>query len=777
MIIDANGNTYGFEYDSLGRKIRQTENLMDSESGISVLFSWKFEYDPNGNLVKSTDAETQEISLKYDEINRLGSKQIEETGTDEIHSYHYDYDLPSGGSFPIGRLSAVRGCNGQKECLNDNQRKKFSKAYQYDARGRVSRESTFIKGNGQKETIFEYDPSDRIIGLTYPNGGAKIGYKYDVGGNLSVIGPPDCLQESTGSNSCYLKEANYNDQSVIRRAVFGNNTYIRNTYYDASEGKEATDSCSGTRLTYRLKSTQLFNSINPDDPELPPDSTPAGAVRHTYLRTSLEFGYDMVGNICQNQLKAILVDEEGIPIDDNELNLSYQYDNLDRLIGVSSLNTSEYSAKKYEYDKVGNITKKNGQRFKYKLGNRLLAAQGEFSNASYDKNGNVISRINQDSNILGYDFDGFGNLVSVKNEDGNVVESYSYDENGRRFKKENFSSKTTYYYYNRYYGEELHEEDSTKNKRRNHYFIEDQRFMTEEDPQGEKKYYFRDHLGSALRLTGSLGQIRGANWYTPFGEKIDLTSIDTNSSENRLDSPYKYTGKELDATDFYYYESRYYDPVIGRFISRDTIFPDIYDPQQLNQYAYARNNPVKFNDPDGHVIRLAAQKGLQLGSLGLKSLVSVANGGLGPATKGHSVQNVAGKSRFGGNPEISLGGVVRDNSGAIIVGANALDLGATILSGDLEGSIEGAAGLAKDIHNLSQGKNPELPNQQDLIDQAISIATDIIDSKIDGFGDAFSAGQQGAGFITNIIDSVNQNSPSTSAEKNDNEEEEEGEGR
>jgi RHS repeat-associated protein len=63
---------------------------------------------------------------------------------------------------------------------------------------------------------------------------------------------------------------------------------------------------------------------------------------------------------------------------------------------------------------------------------------------------------------------------------------------------------------------------------------------------------------------------------------------------------YKYTGKEQDATGLYYYGARYYDPRVGRFGTADTVLPDVYDPQQLNRYAYARNNPIRLVDPDGH---------------------------------------------------------------------------------------------------------------------------------------------------------------------------------
>jgi pyocin large subunit-like protein len=33
--------------------------------------------------------------------------------------------------------------------------------------------------------------------------------------------------------------------------------------------------------------------------------------------------------------------------------------------------------------------------------------------------------------------------------------------------------------------------------------------------------------------------------------------------------------------------------------------PDPYDPQALNRYSYAQNNPVRYNDPSGHYIETA----------------------------------------------------------------------------------------------------------------------------------------------------------------------------
>jgi len=51
-----------------------------------------------------------------------------------------------------------------------------------------------------------------------------------------------------------------------------------------------------------------------------------------------------------------------------------------------------------------------------------------------------------------------------------------------------------------------------------------------------------------------------------------------------------------------YYEARYYDAVLGRFTQADTVVPAPGNPQALNRYAYALNNPLRYTDPTGHTI-------------------------------------------------------------------------------------------------------------------------------------------------------------------------------
>jgi RHS repeat-associated protein len=60
-----------------------------------------------------------------------------------------------------------------------------------------------------------------------------------------------------------------------------------------------------------------------------------------------------------------------------------------------------------------------------------------------------------------------------------------------------------------------------------------------------------------------------------------------------------FTGQRLDTTGLYYYNARYYDPEIGRFISADTIVANPANPQYFNRYSYVLNNPLKYTDPSG----------------------------------------------------------------------------------------------------------------------------------------------------------------------------------
>jgi RHS repeat-associated protein len=86
--------------------------------------------------------------------------------------------------------------------------------------------------------------------------------------------------------------------------------------------------------------------------------------------------------------------------------------------------------------------------------------------------------------------------------------------------------------------------------------------------------------------------------YLPFGE-TRLGSVPTDKL---------FTGQRLDGTGLYYYNARYYDPTIGRFISADTVIQNPANPQCFNRYSYCLNNPLKYRDPSGHTVTFADEK-------------------------------------------------------------------------------------------------------------------------------------------------------------------------
>jgi RHS repeat-associated protein len=102
-----------------------------------------------------------------------------------------------------------------------------------------------------------------------------------------------------------------------------------------------------------------------------------------------------------------------------------------------------------------------------------------------------------------------------------------------------------------------------------------------------------DQLGSASLMTDGGGNEVGQARYKPFGEK--------RSEWNAYFSDRKFTGQREEAgIGLYDYGARFYSPLLGRFISADSIVPGAGNPQALNRYSYVLNRPLSMIDPTGH---------------------------------------------------------------------------------------------------------------------------------------------------------------------------------
>jgi len=81
-------------------------------------------------------------------------------------------------------------------------------------------------------------------------------------------------------------------------------------------------------------------------------------------------------------------------------------------------------------------------------------------------------------------------------------------------------------------------------------------------------------------------------------------------------NPWRYRGKYTDrATGFIYMQTRYYDPVVRRFINPDNymLLPLLAMTGELNMQAYALQNPITYQDPTGQA---AISKGMKLAIAG-----------------------------------------------------------------------------------------------------------------------------------------------------------------
>ncbi len=251
----------------------------------------------------------------------------------------------------------------------------------------------------------------------------------------------------------------------------------------------------------------------------------------------------------------------------------FGYDFLDRIDYASG----PYTAKTWEYNQIGNITEMNGMTYNYGTKPHAVTSVGT-ATYTYDANGNMTSRGSNGQTIV-WNVEN----MPVAIGDGSGTSTFVYDGDGSRVLKT--ENGQTILYVNKYF-----EKNLTTGEETCYYYLGGKRIAYKKD--GEIEYTHNDHLGSTSVTTDSDGDDLATVKYFPFGgARPDSDAPNTAKL---------FTGQRLDQTGLYFYNARYYDATIGRFISADTIVPDIYNPQAWNRYSYCLNNPLKYVDPSGH---------------------------------------------------------------------------------------------------------------------------------------------------------------------------------
>ena len=264
--------------------------------------------------------------------------------------------------------------------------------------------------------------------------------------------------------------------------------------------------------------------------------------------TSYIYTYDTAGNILTSS--------------DGEETHEYSYGNSE----WRDLLTA-YDGQEISYDGCGNpVSYYDGSSFTWTQGRRLAGyANGDTDiSYAYDMAG-VRSRKTVGSTT--YNFTTLSGLVTRQEWDGNSID-FVYDENNQPLAMK---------YNNTLY------------------------------------YYILNVQGDVIALADQNGTLIAKYTYDPWGKLLKVTPNGWLEEQNAYylkvaeANPLRYRGYYYDAeTGFYYLQSRYYDPAIGRFINADSYAStDAAGLLSTNMFAYCENDPVNGSDPNGEWIHIA----------------------------------------------------------------------------------------------------------------------------------------------------------------------------
>src|SRR5437763_17024106 len=181
----------------------------------------------------------------------------------------------------------------------------------------------------------------------------------------------------------------------------------------------------------------------------------------------------------------------------------------------------------------------------YNFNNQLTSWNG--ATLTYDNNGNLTG-----DGTNTYMWNARNQLVTIS---GSVSANFQYDAFGRRVSKT--INGTTQFLYD---GVNPVQEISGTSASANLLTGGVDEYFQRTDSAGGRNF-LTAALGSTLALADSTGTVQTSYTFEPFGNTTVTGSSTTNS--------FAYTGRELDGTGLYYYRARYYDPMIGRFVSED----------------------------------------------------------------------------------------------------------------------------------------------------------------------------------------------------------------
>ena len=675
-VTDAMGGTVSYAYDAGDRLI-----MMIGPTGATT----HHRYDATGQKIETSDPDMGRWRYAYDAFGRL-VKQID--AKEQVTTIEYDLlgrpvrkaqnDAASWweydtASHGIGKIASIRSADGYRE------------DYFYDEVGRQSRWVTTI-GNETFATTTQYDRLGRLARTYYPSGVA-IENIYDGNG--------------------FLKEI---------RDVRGGTTYW--TALDIDQLGRTTSELLGNRLTTR----RTFERETHRPRTIYVGEEKGGAI------LDLALDYDLVGNLTRRTERTGV--RPGQPISE-----AFEYDTLDRLVGMSRANGSR---ERYEFDAAGRITFKSGVgEYSYAPPVALTALPQEDVAArpfhavlathmgstrdtyGYDRNGNMVRG---PTGTFEYTAD---NRIKVLFANQNRWARFDYAPSGaryRQFSRTGFNAVETIYLgsYERvtnYAGPLTDARRGRLVRHRHHLSNIDGVFATIEtngeysdnlssltgiragQPTSEiprsviettKTWYLhKDQLGSVIKITDETARVAAAFWYDPWGKQTAAVRDPKEARPGqKLGASWHrgYTGHEhLERFALIHMNERVFSPVVAQFSSADPAEAQLGNTQSIGRYRYAMGNPLRYTDPTGL---------WDIGGAIVGGIVGFVTGGPGGAIAGFIIGGHDDTRRFIEENWKTIVIVAAVVAVTVLTGGAGAGMGYAILAGMAGGATGGALSAA-----------------------------------------------------------------------------------
>ena len=564
-----------------------------------------FAYDSIGNLTNWVDTVGRVTRYGYEATRKLTSI-VREMSDGAAVTNSLDYD-------ELFNVLTVR------DALN-----REAETYVLDDQDRAVA-ATNLEGQSMSVT---YDLGRYLSSVTRSDG-TTVQADYDSAGLLSELAYPGCtntyvylsngLLETAANESGTISNSYNGANRLVASSCAAPNSAVDYAYLPAGQVSDVTSAAGD--LTYGYDAAERVSEIAAPSGEFvftyDAHNGLAGCVSNEQSGISVRYGYsemDQVTNITWFGPSNEVLRSFGYGYDDARMitnvlresgqRSAYAYDSLDRLIAATlyASGGGVSNETSLEYDLVDNrtIMAENGVTNTYTLGggNRLASwgTDGE-STVAHDAAGNVTNASYGDGRSLALSWNGRYQLTEVRTN-GVAAETYQYDALGRRI------SAVTDGVTNHFVHDGIHviaEVDGDGNLLRSYTWGPgiDNLLAFTDYTEGETNTYYAltDHLGTVHALADETGEIVESYRFDAWGRVLGVH--DSNGMplpESAIGNHYLWQGRCYSwNTGLYCFRARWYDPITGRWLSKDPIGIS----GGLNQYVSFENNPVNFRDPWG----------------------------------------------------------------------------------------------------------------------------------------------------------------------------------